>query len=100
MASIAVKKRSRYARRIRVCQFTPSFSGGGAEERIARVLASMDREEFDLAWLGFGDAQHRLIERAGLGIEVLPIDRDATRGVEPHLILRVAMALQRFRPDV
>lgn len=91
---------ARPARRVRVCQFTPSFSGGGAEERIARVLASMDREQFDLAWIAFGDVQHGLIERAGLGIEWMPIERDPARGVEPHLIFRTAMALARFRPDV
>ncbi len=90
----------RPARRIRVCELTPSFSGGGAEERIARVLASMDREEFDLAWIGFGDVQHGLIERAGLGIEWMPVERHPSRGVEPHLIFRIAMALQRFHPDV
>jgi glycosyltransferase involved in cell wall biosynthesis len=90
----------RPARRIRVCQFTPSFSGGGAEERIARVLASMDRDHFDLAWIAFGDVQHGLIERAGLGIEWMPIERDPARGVEPHLIFRTAMTLSRFRPDV
>lgn len=87
-------------RRIRVCQFTPSFSGGGAEERIARVLASMDREQFDLAWIAFGDVQHGLIERAGLGIEWMPIERDPTRGIEPRLIINTAMTLARFRPDV
>src|SRR5690242_3111817 len=87
-------------RRLRVCQFTPSFSGGGAEERIARVLAGMDREEFDPAWIGFGEVQHGLIERAGLGIEFVPIERHPTRGIELGLIARIAVALRRLQPDV
>jgi glycosyltransferase involved in cell wall biosynthesis len=94
------RTRVRRARRIRVCQFTPSLSGGGAEERIARVIDSMDRDEFDLAWIGFGDVQHGLIARAGLGVDVVSIARDAARGVEPKLIGRIALALSRIKPDV
>lgn len=95
-----LRRARRNPRRIRVCEFTPSLSGGGAEERIARVLASLDRQEFELSWLGFGNVQHKLTERAGDGVVVVPLARNPSRGVEGRLILRVAMAMAAIRPDV
>lgn len=60
----------------------------------------MDRREFEVTWLGFGPIREALIERAGSGIEVVPIERDVAGGVEPSLIPRIAGLLTRLEPDV
>jgi glycosyltransferase involved in cell wall biosynthesis len=86
--------------RLRIVQLTPCLWSGGTEERIARVLGAMDRREFDVTWMGFGPVREALIERAGPEIRVIPIPRNAAGGVEPALVLRIAMALSRIRPDV
>jgi glycosyltransferase involved in cell wall biosynthesis len=85
---------------LRVCQFTPSLSGGGAEERIARVMASLDRRECALSWFGFGGVQHHITDRAGAGVTVVPFARDPTRGVESRLIVSIARELKRLDPHV
>src|SRR5258708_33656279 len=85
---------------LHVCQFTLSLSAGGAEERIASVMASLARREFDLTWFGFGDVQHHITDRAGPGVRVVPFARDPSRGVESRLILRIARELRRIAPDV
>jgi glycosyltransferase involved in cell wall biosynthesis len=88
------------ARKIRLVEFTPSLAGGGAEERIARVLASLDRDRFDLTWIGFGDVQHNLSERGGDGVRFVTFARDPTRGIEARLILEIAQELSRLAPDI
>jgi L-malate glycosyltransferase len=85
---------------LRVCEFTPSLSGGGAEERIARVMASLDRREFDVSWFGFGEVQHHITERAGERVRVVPFARDPSRGVESRLILKIARELKKISPHV
>jgi glycosyltransferase involved in cell wall biosynthesis len=87
-------------RQIRVCQFTPTLSGGGAEERISRLMGSMERREFELSWLGFGGIQHDVTRAAGEGVEIIPVDRDPKRGVEAHVVVALARILWRLRPDV
>lgn len=87
-------------RRIRLCQFTPCLWSGGTEERLARVMAAMDRSEFELTWIGFGPVREALIERAGPSIDVVPLLRDVGRGVEARLVLDIAARLRRARPDV
>jgi glycosyltransferase involved in cell wall biosynthesis len=87
-------------RKLRVCQFTPCLWSGGAEERIARVLAAMDRDEFEIAWLGFGPVREALIERAGTDIRVVPLSRNPSTGVEPSLIPRIARVLWQLQPDI
>jgi glycosyltransferase involved in cell wall biosynthesis len=85
---------------LRVCQFTPSLSSGGVEERIARVMASLDRREFELSWIGFGGIQHRVTDRAGSGVRVEPIARDPSRGIETHRVLEIARVLKRLSPHI
>src|SRR5438552_1301132 len=85
---------------LRVCQFTPSLSGGGAEERIARVMASLDRREFDLTWFGFGEVQHHITDRAGERVRVVHFARDPSRGVESRLIVKIARELRKVAPHV
>jgi len=87
-------------RQVRVCQFTPTLSGGGAEERLSRIMGSMDRGAFELSWLGFGGVQHDVTRAAGAGVEIVPIDRHPQRGVEPRVVLSIARILWRLRPDV
>jgi glycosyltransferase involved in cell wall biosynthesis len=87
-------------RKIHVVQFTPSLAGGGAEERIGRVLASLDRDEFEMTWIGFGDVQHKLTERAGRDVRVLSFKRDPSRGIESRLIVQIAQDLKKLAPDV
>lgn len=87
-------------RRIRICQLTPCLWSGGTEERIARVLASLDRKEFDMTWMGFGPVREALVEKAGARVQVVPIPRNVVGGVEMSLILRMASLLLRHRPDV
>jgi glycosyltransferase involved in cell wall biosynthesis len=86
--------------KIRLCQFTPCLWSGGTEERIARILGALDRDEFDLTWMGFGPVREALIDRAGPGITVLPIARDVASGIEPRLIASLARQLAGLAPDV
>lgn len=86
-------------RPLRVCQLTPTLLGGGTEERVARVLGSLDRSLFAVSWLGFGPVRPELAKTA----RTVPIsvERDAhTTGVEIRTIIRVARALRRIRADV
>ncbi|MEQ9092814.1 MAG: glycosyltransferase [Miltoncostaeaceae bacterium] len=87
-------------RRIRLCQLTPCLWSGGTEERLARVMAAMDRSEFELTWMGFGPVREALIDRAGPSIDVVPFLRNVGGGVEPQLVLQIARQLRKRRPDV
>ena len=87
-------------RKTRICQLTPCLWSGGTEERIARVLASADRREFDLTWMGFGPVREALVDKAGPNVRIVPIERNVAGGVEPSLIPRLASTLARHRPDV
>jgi glycosyltransferase involved in cell wall biosynthesis len=87
-------------RRSRICQLTPNLWSGGTEERIARVLSGLDRSDFELSWLGFGPVREALVERAGPGIEVVPIARDVAGGIELSLIAKLAARLRHLQPDV
>ena len=86
--------------RVRICQLTPCLWSGGTEERIARVTRAMNRQEFEVAWMGFGPVREALVERAGPGLEVYPIARNPAGGIEPSVVARIAGFLARFRPDV
>lgn len=88
------------ARKIKICQLTPCLWSGGTEERIARVLRTMDRSEFEITWMGFGPIREALIERAGPDIRTIPINRNVAGGVEPSLALKMAAKLMRHRPDI
>ena len=85
---------------MRICQLTPCLWSGGAEERIARVLSGLDRAQFTLAWAGFGPVREALVERAGSGVQILPIPRNPTGGIELSVVSRIAWSLRRFRADV
>lgn len=87
-------------RRIRLCQLTPCLWSGGTEERIARVLASLDRRRFEPSWLGFGPLRESLAEKAGLPLRVVPIARNPAGGIEWSVVLRIARALRRLRPEI
>lgn len=87
-------------RKTRICQLTPCLWSGGTEERIARVMAAMDRREFELTWMGFGPVREALVEKAGPDVRVVPIERNPAGGVEPSLIPRLASTLALHRPDV
>ena len=85
---------------IRVCQLTTALWDGGIEERMARVVAGLDRAEFQSAWLALGSrANPALIARAGGDFpwEVFARHR---RGVDLSLVPRIARSLVRLRPDV
>jgi glycosyltransferase involved in cell wall biosynthesis len=85
---------------LRVCQLTTALWDGGIEERMARVVAGLDRAEFQPAWLALGArANPALIARAGGDFpwEIFPRRR---QGVDASLIVRIARALRRLRPDV
>jgi glycosyltransferase involved in cell wall biosynthesis len=92
--------RSEPERPVRICQFTPTLSGGGAEERLSRIMGSMDRAAFELSWLGFGEIQHDVTRAAGAGVEIVPIDRHPQRGIEPSVVVSIARTLWKLRPDV
>lgn len=60
----------------------------------------MDRNEFDVSWMGFGPVREALVERAGPGVRVVPIARNPLGGIEAGVVGRVAMALSQIRPHV
>ncbi len=87
-------------KKLRICQLTPCLWSGGTEERIARVLAALDRKEFELTWMGFGPIREALIEKAGPRVQTIALDRNVAGGVEPSLIPRLAAKLRKLRPDI
>lgn len=85
---------------VRVCQLTTALWDGGIEERMARVVAGLDRAEFSTAWLALGHrANPALIARAG-GDFPWEIFARHRRGVDLSLIPRIARSLRRLQPDV
>ena len=72
--------------------------GGGTEERVARILGHLDRQQFEVSWLGFGPIRDDLAQTAN--IQPVTIARNVSAGVELRAILRVARALRRVRADV
>ncbi len=87
-------------RRIRLCQLTPCLWSGGTEERIARVLSSLDRQRFEPSWLGFGPLRESLAEKGGRPLRVVPIARNPAGGIEWSVVLRIARALRALRPEL
>lgn len=87
-------------KKLRICQLTPCLWSGGTEERIARVLAALDRKEFELTWMGFGPIREALVEKAGPRVQTIAVQRNVAGGVEPSLIPRLAARLRRLRPDI
>ena len=88
------------SKKVRVCQFTPCLWSGGTEERIARVLAAMPREEFEITWMGFGPVREAMVDKAGEHVQIIPIARNPAGGIEPAIIARITQRLSRIRPHV
>src|SRR6185503_19759567 len=91
--------------KVRLCVFTPHLHSGGIEERMARVIAGLDRHRFELSWMAFGGANlgvnAALLARAGRSIDVVTVDKRHTRiGPDLRLVAAVAEALKTRRPDV
>lgn len=88
---------------IRLAHFTTGLADGGIEERVARVLAGLDRARFEPVWLAFGespdDASDDLLARAGGGIPWAVFEKRG-RGIDWSLIPKIATTLRRHRPDV
>lgn len=87
-----------------LCQLTTALSDGGIEERMARVLAELDRAEIAPTWLAFRAADgappnRALLERAGGAIPHALIRRGRP-GLDPKLVREVAKHLRTFRPDI
>ena len=86
-------------RRLRLAQLTPSLLGGGIEHRTARLLAALPRDDFELAWAGFGDVRESLIARAGRDVEVRAFPHRRP-GLDFDAVRRVASFFRAWRPDV
>lgn len=67
---------------------------------MVRVMAAMDRSEFELSWMGFGPVREALVERAGRKVSIHPWARNVGGGIEPALIAQIAARLRRLAPDV
>ena len=89
--------------RIRLAHFTTGLADGGIEERVARILAGLDRARFAPVWLAFGehpaDVSEDLLTRAGGGIPWAVFEKRA-RGIDWSMVPKVAITLRRHRPDV
>ena len=85
---------------IRICQFTPCLWSGGTEERIARIIKTLEPGEFEVNWLGFGPAREALADKAGAHIKMHPIQRYPNRGIELACIQRVARKLYALKPHI
>lgn len=87
---------------IRVCQLTPTLHSGGVEERISRVIAALDRNEFAPSWIGFEPTNPALVARAGPGVTSATFvkQRGPFPRVGPPLLARMTAALVRLAPDV
>ncbi len=87
--------------RLRILVFTPHLDSGGIEERMARVLAGLDRERVALSWMAFGPVNPAIIERAGPDIDVTSFEKSPSRlGLDVGLIVRLARAIAARRPDL
>lgn len=87
------------ARKIRLAQVTPSLLGGGIEHRTARLLRGLDRDRFELAWVGFAPLRPSLVESAGPDVTMCALPPHPP-GLHLQSILRCARFLAKFRADV
>lgn len=85
---------------IRLCQITPHLSSGGVEQRIARVIAGLDRRRFEITWIGLGERNDALIERAGPNVSVHSTPKSKEQGIDYGLILRIARILRQRRVEL
>ena len=85
---------------LRLCQITPHLSSGGVEQRVARVIAGLDRSEFEITWIGLGEKNDALIARAGHGIEVHSAPKAKEHGIDYGLILRIARILRKRKIEL
>lgn len=85
---------------IRLGQITPHLSSGGVEQRIARVIAGLDRRRFEVTWIGLGERNDALIERAGPGVSVHSTPKAKAHGIDYGLISRIARILRERRIEV
>jgi glycosyltransferase involved in cell wall biosynthesis len=85
---------------IRLAQITPHLSSGGVEQRIARVIAGLDRDRFEITWIGLGERNDALIEKAGAEVHVASTPRSEKSGFDYALIWRIAETLRRRSVEV
>jgi len=86
--------------RIQVAQLTPHLYGGGVEERVARIVAGLDPRRWETTWIGFGDVNPKLIERAGGAIDVVSAPKVTSSGVDWGLVVLLAQVLRRKRVEL
>ena len=66
---------------LRLCQITPALSSGGVEQRIARVIAGLERESHQLTWIGLSERNEALIASAGTVATGAWVEFDVTAAV-------------------
>jgi glycosyltransferase involved in cell wall biosynthesis len=87
-------------RRIRLAELTLSVSSGGIEERVSRILAGLDREEFAPIWIAFEDKSAPLFDRAGPGVEQHLVGARDHGRLDRAGIERLVAAIRRAKPDL
>lgn len=84
---------------IKLMQVTPSLMGGGIENRTARLLAGLPRNDFSLAWAGFAPVRDSLLARAGADVERFVLPPHAP-GFDWSTVLRLARLVVGWQADV
>jgi glycosyltransferase involved in cell wall biosynthesis len=85
---------------LRLCHITPALHSGGVEQRVARVIAGLDRADYELSWIGLSERNEALVARAGSDVTVHSVPKGRTRGVDYGLVFRIARLLRSGRVDM
>lgn len=86
--------------RTQIAQLTPHLYSGGVEERVARIVGGLDARAIETTWIGFGDVNPQLIERAGGAIDVVSAPKVRQSGVDYGLVTLIAQILRRKRVEL
>jgi glycosyltransferase involved in cell wall biosynthesis len=85
---------------IRLCHITPALHSGGVEQRITRVMAGLDRSEYELSWIGLSESNEALVARAGSDVKVHCAPKTKNQGVDYKLIFRLAKMMRDDRVEM
>lgn len=89
------------SRKIRVAHFTPHLFSGGVEERASRILRDLDRQRFDVTWMGFGESNPALVARAGQPLDMVHFNKHpSVLHVNLPLLGDIVEAIRAKKPDV
>jgi L-malate glycosyltransferase len=68
---------------------------------MSRILRGLDRSEFEITWMGFGEPNPALLSRAGAAVDVVSFEKHPSPlKIDPVLLASIAEAVRAKRPDI